>query len=118
MVIRAFGVWGLAERIREHCRLAREFADWVRNDPDWQVVAPVPMSLVCFRHAPGGVHQESLNAHNERILARVNTGGEIFLSHTKLDGRYVLRFSVANIRTEERHVRRAWELLRAAAREA
>ena len=118
MVIRAFGTTGLADRIREHCRLAREFAEWVRRDPDWEVVAPVPMSLVCFRYAPGGAHQEALNAHNERILARVNAGGEIFLSHTKLGGRYVLRFSVANIRTEERHVRRAWELLRKAATES
>jgi len=115
MVIRGFGTAGLAARIRAHCALAREFADWVRSDSEWEVLAPVPFSLVCFRYAPGGVHDEVLNDWNARILARVNAGGEVFLSHTKLDGRYVLRLAVGNIRTEEKHVRRAWELLRNAA---
>jgi aromatic-L-amino-acid decarboxylase len=112
MVIRGFGTAGLAARIRGHCALAREFTEWVRADPEWQVVAPVPFSLVCFRYAPAGVHEEVLNGINERLLAAVNATGEVFLSHTKLDGRYVLRLAVGNIRTEERHVRRAWELLR------
>jgi aromatic-L-amino-acid decarboxylase len=115
MVIRGFGTAGLAARIRAHCALAREFADWVRSDSEWEVLAPVPFSLVCFRYAPAGVHEEVLNDWNARILARVNAGGEVFLSHTKLDGRYVLRLAVGNIRTEEKHVRRAWELLRDAA---
>ena len=115
MVIRGFGTAGLAARIRAHCALAREFAEWVRADPDWQVAAPVPFSLVCFRYAPGGVHEEALNAINARILERVNASGEVFLSHTKLGDMYVLRLAVGNIRTEERHLRRAWELLRSAA---
>jgi aromatic-L-amino-acid decarboxylase len=112
MVIRGFGTSGLAARIRAHCALAREFADWVRAVPEWEVVAPVPFSLVCFRYAPSGVHEEVLNDVNAQILTAVNATGEVFLSHTKLDGRYVLRLAVGNIRTEERHVRRAWELLR------
>lgn len=112
MVIRGFGTAGLAARIRAHCALARAFAEWVRSDPDWEVVAPVPFSLVCFRYAPSGVHEEVLNATNERLLAAVNASGEVFLSHTKLDGRYVLRLAIGNVRTEEKHVRRAWELLR------
>jgi aromatic-L-amino-acid decarboxylase len=87
----------------------------VRCEPEWEVLAPVPFSLVCFRYAPSGVHEEVLNEMNARILARVDDSGEIFLSHTKLDGRYVLRLAVGNIRTEEKHVRRAWELLRQAA---
>jgi len=115
MVIRGFGTTGLAARIRSHCVLAREFADWVRAESEWEVVAPVPFSLVCFRYAPAGVHEEVLNDLNARALAAVNAGGEVFLSHTKLAGRYVLRLAVGNIRTEERHVRRAWELLREAA---
>jgi aromatic-L-amino-acid decarboxylase len=115
MVIRGFGTTGLAARIRTHCELAREFAQWVRTDPAWEVVAPVPFSLVCFRYAPPGVHEEAINEMNARILANVNATGEVFLSHTKLDGRYVLRLAVGNIRTEERHVRRAWELLKEAA---
>jgi len=112
MVIRSFGTSGLAARIRAHCALAREFADWVKAETEWEVVAPIPFSLVCFRYAPSGVHEEVLNEMNARILAHVNASGEVFLSHTKLDGRYVLRLAVGNIRTEERHVRRAWELLR------
>lgn len=118
MVIRAFGTAGLAARIRAHCALAREFAEWVRRDAEWELMAPVPFSLVCFRHAPSGVHEEALNAHNERLLARVNATGEAFLSHTRLGGRYVLRLSIGNIRTEEKHVRRAWELLRREAGQA
>jgi len=116
MVIRGFGTAGLAARIRSHCALARDFADWVRADPEWEVAAAVHFSLVCFRYAPSGVHEETLNAINERILSRVNESGEVFLSHTKLAGRYVLRLAVGNIRTEERHVRRAWTLLQDAAR--
>ncbi|HKW46131.1 MAG TPA: pyridoxal-dependent decarboxylase [Gemmatimonadaceae bacterium] len=115
MVIRGFGTTGLASRIRAHCALAREFADSVRAKPEWEVVAPVPFSLVCFRYAPAGIHEEVLSDLNARILSTVNAGGEVFLSHTKLDGRYVLRLAVGNIRTEEKHVRRAWELLREAA---
>jgi aromatic-L-amino-acid decarboxylase len=115
MVIRGFGTIGLAARIRAHCALARTFADWVRADSAWEVVAPVPFSLVCFRYAPSGVHEEVLNAMNATILSHVNASGEVFLSHTKLDGRYVLRLAVGNIRTEERHVRRAWELLQESA---
>jgi aromatic-L-amino-acid decarboxylase len=112
MVIRGFGTAGLAARIRSHCALARQFADWVHADPDWEVVAPVPFSLVCFRFAPSGLHEEVLNDLNAKILERVNATGEVFLSHTKLDGRYVLRLAVGNIRTEEKHVRRAWERLK------
>jgi aromatic-L-amino-acid decarboxylase len=115
MVIRGFGTSGLAARIRAHCALAREFADWVKAETEWEVVAPIPFSLVCFRYAPSGVHEEVLNEMNARILAHVNASGEVFLSHTKLDGRHVLRLAVGNIRTEERHVRRAWELLRESA---
>lgn len=115
MVIRGFGTAGLAARIRAHCALAREFADWVRAEAEWEVVAPVPFSLVCFRYAPSGVHEEVLNEMNAKILSHVNAAGEVFLSHTKLDGRYVLRLAVGNIRTEDRHVRRAWELLQHAA---
>jgi aromatic-L-amino-acid decarboxylase len=115
MVIRGFGTSGLAARIRAHCALAREFADWVKAETEWEVVAPIPFSLVCFRYAPSGAHEEVLNEMNARILAHVNASGEVLLSHTKLDGRYVLRLAVGNIRTEERHVRRAWELLRESA---
>ena len=117
MVIRAFGEDGLAARIRHHCELAREFASWVAAEPDWEVVAPVPFSLVCFRYAPSGTGEERRDVMNARILEHVNASGRAFLSHTKLDGRYVIRLAIGSIRTERRHVAGAWALLRAAARE-
>lgn len=116
MIIRAFGVEGLAERIRHHCALARELEGWIRAEAGWEVVAPVPFSTVCFRYAPAGLAPAAADAINERIMTTVNATGEVFLSHTKLGGRYVIRVAIGNLRTERRHVARAWELLRQAAR--
>ena len=110
----AFGVRGLADRLREHCALAQRFAGWVRADADWQLMAPVPFSLVCFRYAPNGFSDAELDARNEAIMHAVNAGGDVFLSHTKLRGRFTLRLAVGNIRTEERHVALAWSRLREA----
>lgn len=115
MVLRAFGAEGLAERLRYHVHLAQTFAAWVAAEPGWEVSAPHPLSLVCFRYVAPGAEPAEQDAANARILAAVNASGEAFLSHTKLRGRYVLRLAVGNIRTEERHVARAWELLRGAA---
>ena len=85
-------------------RLARLFAAWVEEAPGWEVAAPYPFSLVCFR-------REGSDEANEALLERVNATGEAYLSHTTLDGRYVLRLAVGNHRTTEDDVRRAWELL-------
>jgi aromatic-L-amino-acid/L-tryptophan decarboxylase len=115
MVIRAFGAEGLAARLEHHCELARSFADWVNAESGWETIAPVPLSLVCFRYAPEGTNEEERERLNAAIMHRVNASGEAYLSHTKLNGRYVLRLAIGNIRTEERHVARAWELLREAA---
>ena len=98
MVIRAFGARGIADRIRHHCALAAEFAAWVRKEPGWTVEAPHPFSVVCFRHDTPGSLEES-NAHNARILDLVNASGEVFLSHTVLRGRHVLRVAIGNLRT-------------------
>ncbi|MDH5235832.1 MAG: pyridoxal-dependent decarboxylase [Gemmatimonadota bacterium] len=113
-VIRAFGVHGLAARVRHHCSLATTFAAWVHATEDWEVVAPVEMSVVCFRHVPVRFagNEPGLAAHNSAILDRVNASGRVFLSHTKLGARYVLRVAVGNLRTEERHLAEAWQLLR------
>ncbi|HEX8560833.1 MAG TPA: pyridoxal-dependent decarboxylase [Pyrinomonadaceae bacterium] len=117
MILRYFGHEGLAARIREHCRLAREFAGRVEASADWELLAPVPFSVVCFRARPraaggdGAGDAARLDALNERLMNEANATGEIFLSHTKLNGVFTLRLAVGNIRTEERHVRRAWELL-------
>ena len=82
------------------------------------MVAPVPFALVCFRYAPAGLSDREADAANERIMHAVNATGEAFLSHTRLHDRFVLRLSIGNIRTEERHVSRAWELLRRHAEDA
>jgi aromatic-L-amino-acid/L-tryptophan decarboxylase len=115
MVLRAFGAEGLAERLRTHCALARELAGWVSAEPSWELCAPVPFSVVCLRHAPAGASPDAQDAANMAILQRVNESGDAYLSHTRLHGRVVLRVAIGNIRTERRHVARAWELLREAA---
>ncbi|MBA3428003.1 MAG: aminotransferase class V-fold PLP-dependent enzyme [Actinobacteria bacterium] len=104
-VLRCYGRQGLQERIREAVRLAVLFEDWVRAEPGWELAAPRPFSLVCFRREGG-------DEENEALLERVNAGGEIFLSHTRLNGRYVLRLAVGSARTTEQDVKLAWEVLR------
>ncbi len=111
MIIRAFGVEGLVARLRAHCELAQAFAGWVRETPGWEVVAPVDFSLVCLRFAPKGKTEQERDEINEAIMHAVNASGEAYLSHTRLNGRLVLRFAIGNIRTEEKHVRAAWKRL-------
>ncbi|HEV8430216.1 MAG TPA: pyridoxal-dependent decarboxylase [Pyrinomonadaceae bacterium] len=109
MVMRYFGHEGLAARIREHCRLARLFAAWIDESPDWEVMAPVPLALVCFRACPKG--HDNLDALNEEIMHRVNASGRALLSHTRLNDKLTLRLSIGSIRTTEQHVRQVWQLL-------
>ena len=111
----SFGVSGIADRLRNHMELARRFASWVETEPGWVLAAPRMFSLVCFRHAPPGLSDDAADALNQRILDRVNDSGRAYLSHTKLRGRFVLRLAIGNLRTEERHVAEAWQLLREAA---
>jgi aromatic-L-amino-acid decarboxylase len=108
MVLRYFGQEGLAARIREHCRLARLFASWVDESPAWELMAPAPLGLVCFRACPSNVDLDSLN---ESIMHGVNATGRALLSHTRLHDKLTLRLSIGNIRTTEKHVRDVWELL-------
>jgi aromatic-L-amino-acid/L-tryptophan decarboxylase len=106
-VLRCFGREGLQAMIREHLRLAALFEGWVSAEPGWEVCAPRHFSLVCFR-------RDASDEENEAIMERVNASGEAFLSHTRLDGRYVLRLAIGNARTTEDDVRHAWEVLRTA----
>jgi aromatic-L-amino-acid decarboxylase len=103
-VLRCYGREGLQSRIREAVRLAEKFEKWVREEPGWEVCAPRYFSLVCFR-------RDASDEQNEAIVERVNRSGELFLSHTRLDGRYVLRLAIGNERTTDDDVRRAWEAL-------
>jgi aromatic-L-amino-acid decarboxylase len=114
MVLRCFGTEGIAVRLKEHIRLAQQFASWVDEDPEFERLAPTPLSVVCFRARPSHIRddEEALDAFNDVLLNRINAGGEVFLSHTKLNDRYTLRLAIGNVRTEERHVAHAWELIR------
>ena len=109
-VIRSYGVEGLQAMVRRHVSIAQEFAESVRGDDRFEVMAPADLNLICFR-------LKGDDAANEELLKRLNASGKVFLSHTKLNGRFTLRFCVAQTYTEERHVRSAWELIRALAAE-
>jgi aromatic-L-amino-acid decarboxylase len=104
-VLRCYGRDGLQAVIREHVRLAALFESWIAAEPGWEVSAPRHFSLVCFR-------RDGSDEENEQLLERVNASGEVFLSHTRIDGRFVLRLAVGNARTAEADVRHAWEVLR------
>jgi len=118
MVLRWFGAEGIAQRLRRHVALAGRFAAWIREQPDWELMAPAPMSLVIYRHRPPSLDDAALDDHNRRILDLVNRTGKVFLSQTERDGRFCLRFAVGNLRTEERHVDLCRDLLVRAADEA
>jgi aromatic-L-amino-acid/L-tryptophan decarboxylase len=103
-VLRCYGAEGLRAIQREHVRLARLLAGWVEETPGWELVAPQRFSLVVFR-------RDGSDEENEELVERVNAAGEIFINHTKLDGRYVIRLAIGNERTTEDDVRRAWDVL-------
>jgi aromatic-L-amino-acid decarboxylase len=130
LVIRHYGVEGLRAHIREHVRIAALFEGWVREDPRFEVASPRNLSLVCFRLRDGTQGDTTVaalsdgraraDARNRALLDRLNASGKIFLTHTVLpssDGhdRVVLRMAIGATHTEERHVRAAWDLIRAMA---
>jgi aromatic-L-amino-acid/L-tryptophan decarboxylase len=104
-VIRHYGVEGLQFHLRRHVRWAQEFASWVQSHPQFELVAPVPLNLVCFRHRAG-------DSFNEALLEKLNHSGRLYLTHTKLNGRFVLRLCVGQTHTELRHVEQAWQLIK------
>ena len=136
MILRSFGARQLREHISRHIELAQKFAGWVDAHPDFERMAPVPFSVVCFRWNPENsvnpanpvnpvnpsnpvnlvnpvnpISASALDVANEELLNRVNETGEVYLSHTRIRGRLVLRLAIGHLRTTETHVRRAWDLL-------
>jgi len=101
-VIRHYGIEGLQHHIRQHIALAQQFAQWVRADDRFELAAPVPLNLVCFRHKGG-------DTANQTLLDRLNRSGDLHLTHTKLDDRFTLRMCIGQTNTQERHVARAWQ---------
>jgi len=111
-VIRSFGVAGIQERIRFHLRLTQELLTKMKATEDFEILAPVPLNTICFRYRPRQVNSEGeLNRINADLMHRLNATGKLFLTHTKLNGRFALRFVVAQTNVEERHVLDAWGLI-------
>ena len=113
MVLRTYGARGIRAHLDRHLQLAQLFASWVEAHPDFERMAPVPFSVVCFRWRPtdGSSSGPALDAANERLVDSVNATGQVFLSHTRLRGMVVIRMAIGHLRTGEPDVRRAWELL-------
>jgi aromatic-L-amino-acid decarboxylase len=111
MVLRHFGADGLRLRLAEHMRLARLLGTWIDAAPDFERLAPIPFSVVCFRALSAGAGPAEIDRLNEQLLEAVNSSGDIFISHTRLDGRYALRLAIGNLHTREAHVTHAWSLL-------
>ena len=116
-VIRSYGVEGLRTVFRRHVALAQEFAGWVSAAADFELLAPAPLGLVCFRYRPAAMAADDprLDVLNRELLSRVNASGRVFLTHTVLGGRYTIRLAVGQRCTEREHVEEAWRLVRAAA---
>jgi aromatic-L-amino-acid decarboxylase len=110
-VLRCFGLEGVHERIRSHTRMANSFADWVDSHRDFERLAPTPFSVVCFRARPDGVDGEALDRFNMELMEHVNASGDIYLSHTRLDGGVSLRVAIGNLATVDSDVDRCRELL-------
>ena len=111
-VIRYFGRSGLIARIREHLRLGNRFAGWIKEHPEFELAAPVPLSTVCFRAVPAKISSEQLNSFNEKLLWNINSTGKVFLTHTKLNDKFIIRLVISGIRTTETDVREVWSLLK------
>jgi aromatic-L-amino-acid decarboxylase len=112
-VLRSYGVQGIRALLRRHIDLAQRLASWIDEHPDFERLAPVPLSVVCFRWNPRGALRSDadLDRANEQLMERVNRTGEAFLSHTRIDGRLALRIAIGHERTTEEHLRRVWTLL-------
>lgn len=107
-VIRHYGVEGLRHHVRQHVSLAQDFASWVEAADRFELAAPAPLNLVCFRHTGG-------DAINQALMDRLNRSGELFLTHTRLNDRLTLRMSIGQTHTQRRHVEAAWERIQAVA---
>ncbi len=108
-VIRHYGIEGLQFHVRRHVENAQQLVRWVKDDPHFELAAPAPLNLICFRHKRG-------DEFNQRLMDRLNRSGALFLTHTKLDGKFTLRLCVGQTNTEARHVERAWKAIQETAR--
>jgi aromatic-L-amino-acid decarboxylase len=115
-VIRSFGVKGLQEKVRYHIEIASKLSDRISGEPDFEILAPVVISVVCFRFRPQGIDEEQVNKLNEKLNHLLNDSGKIYLTHTVLNGKYTLRMVTAQTNVTLEHVEKAWELIKSTAR--
>ena len=116
-VIRSFGVKGLQEMLREHLRLAGWIREEVEKDPAFELMAPVPLNTVCFRYNPGLTDEKELDRINTLLLDRLNRSGRVYFTHTRVNGKYTIRFMIGQTHTREDHVKNAWNLIKEYSRE-
>lgn len=110
-VIRTYGMEGIREKIRKHNQLAQLAKSWIEEHPDMEILAPVPLNTICFRYVDPSKTTEALNLINESWMQSVNQTGRAFFTHTKLDGKFVIRWVIAQTDVEEKHILEAWGLL-------
>jgi aromatic-L-amino-acid decarboxylase len=115
-VIRSYGTTGLQEKIREHIGFARRLKELIADEPDFEILAPVVINVICFRFAPKGNDEKILNALNENLNHLLNDSGKIYLTHTTLNGKYTLRMVTGQTNVKFTHVEKAWELIKETAR--
>ncbi len=111
-VIRSYGVEGIRKKLRQHIYLAQQVVKWMTSHPDFELLAPAPLNAICFRYHPANIADEAiLNELNEKLLQRLNASGEVFLTHTKLNGRYTIRLIVGQTNVALKHVEKVWALI-------
>jgi len=116
-VIRSYGTDGLRKKIRYHINLASRLAEMISSEPDFEILAPVSLNVVCFRYLPSGITEDRLNAVNEKLNHILNDSGKIYLTHTTLNGKYTLRMVTGQTNVTLDHVGKAWDLIKRKARE-
>ena len=113
--MRSYGKQGLQELIEHHLNLAQNFKKWIQNHQHFELMAPVPVSLVCFRVSNGSLSENELNDLNQKLLERINAIGKAFLSHTTLNGKFVLRMAIGQRTTELEHIEKTWDIIKSEA---
>ncbi len=115
-VIRTFGVEGLRDKVRNHIGIAKELSEMISKEVDFEILAPVIISVVCFRYIPLGYNEDQINVLNEKLNHQLNDSGKLYLSHTVLNGKYTLRMVTAQTNVTHVHVEKAWHLIKDTAR--
>jgi aromatic-L-amino-acid/L-tryptophan decarboxylase len=111
-VLRSYGLESIRSVLRMHISLAQEFAEKIKKDKRFELLAPVPLNLICFRYKPeGNFPSEKINELNEKLKNKINNTGKAYITHTKLQGKYILRMCIGQTNVEKKHIDHFWELM-------